>query len=313
MFKAYDKVERWDHTEEVDGLLNGTCYIQEKIDGANSSSWLENNFIYVAKRSCPIASGPLEYDSNYEIIDVFKGLSLHILKHQGIRSFFKAYPHLRLYHEWLIKHTISYDLRVMNIAYVFDVFDDWGYRWLEPEEWMPLMQEFHIAYIPLLEKVENPTFDQLKEYLKKGSLFRDGEMEGIVIKNYNFVNKWGHQVFMKMVNKEFQEVNKIVFGRSSRKEAIEHQIITTYITEARVEKVLNKIKDEGKELRAEILSEVLGRVYHDLITEESWNIVGKRFKGAIINFRELNKLCTMHTKVFFFRILEDMTYKGGIV
>lgn len=309
MFKSYDKVERWDHTEEVDGLLNGICYVQEKIDGANSSSWLENDFIYVAKRSCPIASGLLEYDSNYVITDAFKGLSLHILKHQGIRAFYKTYPHLRLYHEWLVKHTISYDLRVMNIAYVFDVFNEEEHRWLTPDEWIPLMQEFHIAYIPLLEKVENPTFDQLKEYLKKGSLFRDGEMEGIVIKNYGFVNKWGHLVFMKMVNKEFQEVNQIVFGRSSRKEAIESQIITLCITQARVKKIMDKIKDEGKELRAEILSEVLGRTYHDLITEEWWNIVGKKFKGVTVNFKELHHLCIMHTKVFFFRILEDINYK----
>lgn len=308
MFKSYDKVERWDHTDEVDGLLNGICYIQEKIDGANSSSWLDNDFIGVAKRSCQIASGPLEYDSNYEIADAFKGLSLHILKHSGIRSFFKTYPHLRLYHEWLVRHTIIYDPRVMNIAYVFDIFDDNRHVWLTPEEWMPLIQEFHIAYIPLLEKVENPTFNQLKEFLKKGSLFRNGEMEGIVIKNYNFFNKFGHQVFMKMVNKEFQEVNKIVFGRSSRKEAIEQQIVTNYITEARVRKIMDKIKDEGKELKVEILSEVLGRVYHDLITEDCWNIVGKRFKGVTISFKELNKLCTIHTKVFFFRILEENNY-----
>lgn len=39
MFIKYPKIHRLGK-EETEGILNALCYIQEKIDGANTSIWI---------------------------------------------------------------------------------------------------------------------------------------------------------------------------------------------------------------------------------------------------------------------------------
>lgn len=50
-FKEYSKIHAI-HKEECDGLLIGTCHIQEKIDGANASIWVgDDGIIHCGSRT----------------------------------------------------------------------------------------------------------------------------------------------------------------------------------------------------------------------------------------------------------------------
>ena len=53
-FKPYNKIHAL-HKEECEGILEGTCYIQEKVDGANASIWLgDDGEIYYGFRFCDL-------------------------------------------------------------------------------------------------------------------------------------------------------------------------------------------------------------------------------------------------------------------
>ena len=56
-------------------------------------------------------------------------------------------------------------------------------------------------------KLTNPTVEGLQEYLKIANHFliddREKAGEGIVIKNYDFVNRYGRIVWAKMLTEDF--------------------------------------------------------------------------------------------------------------
>ena len=53
--KEYPKIKRLG-VEETEGILNNEVIIQEKIDGANLSVWMENVEIYVGSRTRVVGS-----------------------------------------------------------------------------------------------------------------------------------------------------------------------------------------------------------------------------------------------------------------
>ena len=68
-FIKYNKIEAL-HKEDVEGILAGECNITEKIDGANTSIWLEEDGIHTGSRNNDITGGSFrgfnEYVKNHE-------------------------------------------------------------------------------------------------------------------------------------------------------------------------------------------------------------------------------------------------------
>lgn len=95
------KFEKYQHVEqlgrdEVEGILNGTVYIFDKIDGSNVSVYLnDDGEIEVASRNRVI---PADNDHH--------GVRAYILNNPKFTKFFSVYPTLRLFGEWLIPHNI---------------------------------------------------------------------------------------------------------------------------------------------------------------------------------------------------------------
>ena len=48
-YRGYQHIERLG-TPEVDGILDGKCYIFPKIDGTNGQAWSDGNTIFVRSR-----------------------------------------------------------------------------------------------------------------------------------------------------------------------------------------------------------------------------------------------------------------------
>ena len=67
MFRQYEKLMRLGK-EETAGILQGKCFIQEKIDGANTSIWLEDGEICCGSRRRKLGdedfNGFVEYAKN---------------------------------------------------------------------------------------------------------------------------------------------------------------------------------------------------------------------------------------------------------
>lgn len=281
MFKRYQHIERY-ATDEVEGIDIGDCFIFYKLDGTNGSVWLENG-IQAGSRNRHLT---IEYDN--------QGFYNAMLKDENILSYLNEHPTHRLFGEWLIPHSLkTYRDDAWRKFYIFDVVIDNG----EEIEYIPfdiyesMLKAHNLNYIPPLCKVKNPTYEILLNALEKSGQFlvKDGlgKGEGIVIKNYDFYNKYKRQTWAKIVTNEFKEkhVEAMGYTEITASLSIEEKILDKFVTESFIEKEFEKIKNELGWTSKQIPM-LFGRVFHELIQEETWNIL-KEYKNPKIDFARL--------------------------
>ncbi len=286
-FTKYQHIKRIG-SDEVDGLLVGECYVFPKIDGANGCVWWSHGNICAGSRNRELT---LDEDN--------AGFLAAVLENSSLQSLADYYQNSIVYGEWLVPHTLKvYRDEAWQQFYVFDVYTPDNEKYVPYEIYQPVCEKFNVPYIPLLEKVINPTDDHLQMLLKRNKyLLQDNTDcgEGIVIKRYDFVNQWGITVWGKVVRNEFKEENLKVFGAPTvEMKPLEAKIIEAFITPARITKIKGKMRETGP-LASGRIPELLNRVWHDLITEEMWDIL-KKFKRATIDFGRLNQFCVQKVK-----------------
>lgn len=292
--RHYGKIHRLGK-DEVEGILDGTCSVQEKIDGANTSIWLDDE-------------GNLKMGSRTRILrddEDFNGFVSYVKAHEGIVELLKANPNFRLFGEWLVRHTIAYKETVYKKFYLFDIWVEAGEEseWKTEADVMHLAKAYNIQTVPMWGSFENPTPEVLKEFVGKTEFGDRGE--GVVIKNYDYRNKFGDCVFAKLVSNEFMEDNAVVFGGNNKfaKTYYELWAVNKYMTLARVQKVMNKIQPEVNEkLDMKHIPRICNTCYHDLITEEMWEI---QSKVPAIDFKDFRRLAFKKAKAIFIDILND--------
>lgn len=288
MFKKYPKIHRLGN-EDSEGILDhGFCYIQEKIDGANTQLWVEDGKIMKGSRNLTLSGG-------------FNGFCEYVDNHKGINSLLKLRPEYRLYGEWLVKHSIQYKETAYKQFYLFDIEVD--------GEFMPLENvyliagEFGIKTPELFATIDTPTIEQLTEIAGKSVLGDTGE--GIVIKNHDFVNKFGNRAYAKLVTEQFKEVNAITFGGNNKhsESYFEMYVVNKYCTLGRVQKIMNKIQptiDERLDMKH--IPRITGTVHHDILTECIWEIAKK---VRTLDFKKLESLVYKKAKQIYVDILND--------
>lgn len=287
MFTSYQHIERFG-TTEVENIQFGECYIFPKIDGTNSSVWLEDGNLKAGSRNRELT---LESDN----ADFYKS----ILQDEKILNLLLDYPFWRIYGEWLVPHTLkTYREDAWRKFYVFDIkYED---SYIHYDEYAPILEQYGIEFIRPLAVIRNPSYDQLINLLDVNTfLIKDGcgSGEGIVIKNYDYRNKYGRQTWAKMVRNEFKDNNKKVMGvkTTNGEKIIEEDIINRFCTQVLIDKVYAKIVNENGGWNSKNIPQLLNTVFYDLIQEETWNFL-KVFKFPLINFRALQHLCTNKIK-----------------
>jgi len=286
-FKKYQHLERLG-TQEVQGIENGMCYIFPKIDGTNSSIWLDNDLI-------TIKAGSRNRELTLE--DDNAGFYRWVLEQKMFVDYFNDFPYDILYGEWLVPHTLrTYNDDAWRKFYVFDVYTDG--RYLYYDAYKDYLKKHSIDYIEPLFKIYNPTYDDIVNQLDKNTfLIKEGAGfgEGIVIKNYDFVNKQGRTVWAKVVSDEFKVSHKS-FIPSKEKDCdfVEQSIVEKYVTKSFVDKEFAKIVID-EEWNSKMIPKLLGIVSYSLLKEESYNFI-KEFKMPTINFKTLNQLVIRKVK-----------------
>lgn len=289
-FKKYMHVERLG-TTEVDGLLDGRCYVFPKIDGTNASLWLDAD----GKLQAGSRNRHLSLDSDNA------GFLAEISQCKKIASFFAANPDMRLFGEWLVPHSLkTYSEKAWRKFYVFDVMQ--GDKILSYDEYAPLLELHEVEYIPPIFAVERPTEERLFNALEQNNfLVKDGEGvgEGIVIKNYQFVNRFGNTSWAKVVTAEFKAKHTKALGVREVKEKIriEDAIAAQFVTKSLVDKVHAKIINEKQEWSSRDIPRLLNTVFYDVVKEDMWEII-KEFKNPTIDFAYLLKAIIAHTKIY---------------
>ncbi len=288
MFKRYQHIERFG-TDEVENITIGLCFVFPKIDGSNESVWFEDGEIKAGSRNRELTVEKDNFDFCKKVI-----------RDEKIIEFFKDNPKLRLYMEFLVPHSLkTYKDDAWKKFYIFDVMTEED-NYLTYDEYKPLLEKYNLDYIPCLAKVVNGCYEQFINILEKNDyLIKDGQGigEGIVIKNYDYVNRFGRKTFAKIVTSEFKEKHQKAMGPAeiSSRKIIEEYIIENYLTSALIEKTFEKIKNDKEGWSSRYILELLNRVYHEFIVEEIWNIV-KKEKNPKIDFKMLNLFLTKKIK-----------------
>lgn len=292
-FKPYPKVLAL-HKEECTGILNGTCYIQEKVDGANASIWLgDDGEIRCGSRTQDVTN------------QGFRGLVDWARSHEGIKKLLSINPNLRLYGEWCVRHSIAYDNLSYQKFYLFEAESD--DKKIDIEEMYIIAKEYDIPTVHLFAKIENPTLEQIQEFAGKSVLGSVGE--GVVIKNFDFINAFGDHINAKYVTQEFREKNAIVFGGNNRHSETytETHFMNEFVTVPRVQKCIHKMEsmnDEKPDMKH--LPQIMGMVYHDIIKEEAWEISKKcTSSNTKFDFKAFQRLCYAKAKQIYIEIITN--------
>lgn len=289
MFRKYMHIEKFGN-DEVQGIEFGKCYIFSKLDGTNSSIWW-NNEIQSGSRNRQLS---LEEDN--------AGFYKWILGNEHcFKEFLEEMPCLRLYGEWLVPHSLkTYREEAWNKFYIFDVYNNIEERYLYYDEYKALLEKYNIDYVPALCIINNVTYDNLLIELENNKfLIEDGKGpgEGIVIKNYDYKNRFGRTTWAKLVTNIFKEKHTKEMGSTIKngKQMIEQAICNEYITKHLINKTYAKIVNEMEGWSSKYIPRLLNTIYYDFINEEIWNVI-KKMKNPIINFKTLNTLIIMKIK-----------------
>ena len=290
-FKKYQHIERFGN-DEVQGIELGNCYIFPKIDGTNGSVWFDGG-LQAGSRKRQLS---LDEDNAG-----FYRWALNGGRHKLEEFFARTNNEWRLYGEWLCPHSLrTYRDDAWRKFYVFDVYDDVKEKYLPYDEYSPYLDDFGIDYIPPICLMKNATYENLLVEIENNTfLIQEGKGcgEGIVIKNYDYQNRFGRTIWAKMITNAFKEKHVREMGHTVKlmKQMIEQEICDKYIDQPFVNKVYAKIVNESQGWNSKYIPRLFLSVYYDLINEELWNII-KKMKSPTINFKTLNALVVLKIK-----------------
>lgn len=286
-FKKYQHLERFGN-DEVEGIELGKLYIFPKLDGTNAQVWLDDEGnIKAGSRNRELT---LERDN--------AGFYKFVLENENIKKYLEKHPTHRLYGEFLVPHSLkTYREDAWRRFYIFDVCldkEDGSVEYIPYDIYKPLVEEFGLDYIPPIVTMTNGSYEYFIRTLDNNTfMIQDGKGvgEGIVIKNYDYYNKYKRQIWAKIVTNEFKEKHKREMGVNNIKieKVIEQEIVDDYCTAAFIEKEYSKILNETGEWDNRKIPMLFGRVFSELVKEETWNII-KKYKNPTINYKTLNAL-----------------------
>lgn len=259
-FKKYHSVAR--HGKRgTDAVVEGSPYVvlTEKLDGANSSVATVDG-----KLKC--------YSRNTELDEsnTLRGFYNWAHEHFEDKALEERYI---LYGEWLAKHRIDYGNNA-NQFYLFDVWDKEEEVYVDFEVVEKIAVQHGLSLVPVFYKGEFKSIEHVKSFVGDSFLGKVGE--GVVLKAYDYRDRFGNQVFTKFVSDEFAE--KMKTKNHSVKDRLDPltEFIQSTLTKARVSKMMHKLVDEGKiredyaiEDMGDILRGLGSTVYEDVMKEES--------------------------------------------
>lgn len=257
--------------------------VTEKIDGANASFCLSEDgteLLAMSRKNVLSATNNLRGFWNYVLT-----LDKNILA---------DHPNWICFGEWLVTHKIKYPEDKLNKFYLFDIYDKETGHYLPQTEVQKFAKEHNILTVPVIFEGEFTSMDDLMKYV--GTTQMGGEKgEGIVIKNQSRLtdDRDDRPAYVKIVDETFKETQrvKIVDPEKMAAKELATKLTEGIVTDARVEKNLLKLVDEGlipehfeMENMGDIMKVLPKRVIDDCIKEEPDKVIeiGDYFGKAVV-------------------------------
>ena len=283
-FKKYNKIHQIGHKENITLFedSNDDIYIEEKVDGANTRFYIKDGKIIFGSRT-------QEINEDEKNAKNFKRCLLFLReKIEKIPDIYTDLNDLIFYGEAMFKHSLDYNWEEIPLFLGFDVFDVQKDKFEDWDSKTGLFNHLELDTVPFIKTCKAGELKELSEDMIPESKYpapsaKDRRAEGIVFKNYN------KQVFGKLVRTAFKEVNKETFGMSKKfAKDDDERIVAMYCVNARIDKMIFKLIDEGVELEMKMMEQLPKRVYEDIM-EEGHDIL---FSNYSVDFRNIRKLVT---------------------
>lgn len=265
--KKYHSIVRMGHRSTKNVFNNrSNIIIQEKIDGANASFRLGSNSLESYSRN-----RKLDEDAN------LNGFYEWVLENVNKDKVNENYIY---FGEWLNPHKVKYE-KYMHQFFLFDVYDTSLEKYVEFNIVKEQAEILNINLVPVFYEGLYKGFEHLESFIGKTNL--DGRLgdktmgEGIVVKNVDYIDRFGRQLFVKLVADEFREVQKQKAPKNPNRPKTKLELFAeSVITVARVEKAIYNLIDEkviSKDWSIEDMGIVLRNInpilYEDVLKEES--------------------------------------------
>ena len=299
-FQKYTKIRPLGYEENV-GIfhdLEDTIYIQEKVDGGNFRFFItKEGKVIFGSRTQQLTSDEGE-DTNMQ--KNFTRCANHIREKLADKDLYN-YNNLIFYGECMIKHTIGYDWENTPPFLGYDILDTVSGKFLDVQEMDKIYEDIGLSRVPIIKTVKAKEIKGVTDEDVPPSKYYGGQAEGIVFKNSS------KQLYAKYVRDEFKEKNKEAFGGNKKHADTDEDYFTAvYCTNARIEKIIFKLLDDGNKLELPLMPLLIKGVYKD-IWEEHWDeIVHTKHKS--INFDKLKKAFTSRC----FAILKNIITNNAI-
>jgi hypothetical protein len=275
----YPKVHRLGKPNTEGLLESGTLMYFEKIDGSNGSFRIENGEFVVSSHNRILDNTPQGDNCGF-----YKWANDNINKDLLAEGF-------EFYGEWLdSNHTVKYEKDNYNKFYLYDIVDLESDTLLNPEIINYWAKVLGLTYLPPLYVGEYKGLEHLKSIAEQKSALGENQMEGIVIKNYDFTNRFGKQCHGKYVNEVFAEDTKQKKMKIDTEDyTSEHDIVSRFVNEPRLKKMIEKTKELYgiTEIDMTLMKYIPKLILEDVFAEESYAICTEYDK---VNFKQLKKI-----------------------
>lgn len=267
--KKYTDIIRYGKASTRDVLQVGDIIsITEKIDGANASFTYDvDNPLGV---SCYSRRLPLTTDNTLRGFYGWVNENIVPIKE-------KLNPRYRYIGEWLVSHKIQYQEDKYYQFYMFSIWDEETEQYLSDDIVISEAERLGLKTVEYFYRGEFISYEHMSSFIGKSNITKVPNMgEGIVVKNSNYFDNFGKQVFVKLVSEKFAEVQKQKLPKNPNINEKEVAIIKSILTKPRVEKLMLKLVDEGLMTKDDFVIENMGkllkllgnRVLEDMIKEE---------------------------------------------
>lgn len=300
-FPKYKKIKQLGDEENQDIFKdeNDTIYIQEKVDGGN--------FRFIITKE-----GKIIFGSRTQQLTSDEGEDTNIQKNfmrcvNHVREMVwsniditeaKEFSGLIFYGECMIKHTIGYDWENTPPFLGFDILYTNTGEFKDVDAMYEIYDDLGLSTVPLIKSIKASEVKEITDEDVPKSQYYAGQSEGIVFKNCD------KQIYAKYVREKFKEKNREEFGHGKKfAETDEDYFTAVYCTNARIEKIVFKLIDDGNELHLSLMSLLIKAVYKD-IWEENWSEIVTT-KHKTINFDKLKKSFTQRCFIVLKNIITN--------
>lgn len=263
-FHKYVKIKQLGSEENQNIFLDpdDEIVIQEKVDGANFRFMIHKGRLIFGSRTQQLTS------DEGEDVNVQKGFKRAVdYVRKGVEDSnlkIEEYEHFIFYTECMVPHSIHYDWERTPAVLGYDIFNLETERFINYEQAKILYEHLGIPFVPIIRVCKAREIKGITDDDVPKSQFYEGPAEGIVMKNYHA------QLFAKYVTDKFKEVNKATFGGSKKwARDDEEKIVMMYCTNARIDKTVFKLADEGHPISMELMRFLPKAVTTDIF-EENW-------------------------------------------